>query len=212
MNTQENKTRFEQELSSVGRQGIDRLLDYCRRSDFYTAPSSTQYHLSVKGGLLQHSLNVLDALRGMLRDNGDGTRSYMVAGREIARYKEETLILTALLHDICKTKFYSTELRNKKIDGRWTEVEVFTVNDEIPYGHGEKSVMMATEFVRLTMEEKMAIRWHMGFPESHGDRMNFSAALQKYPLVWALHNADMQAANFMEDITTLHPAFETTGQ
>jgi len=30
---------------------------------------------------------------------------------------------------------------------------------------GEKSVMMISEFIKLTNEEKYAIRWHMGFTE-----------------------------------------------
>lgn len=61
--------RFETELAKVDRPGADKLLAYIRKSDFYTAPASTRFHLSCPGGLLQHSLNVLDALRGLLSWN-----------------------------------------------------------------------------------------------------------------------------------------------
>lgn len=64
MNREANIARFEAELAKVQRPGMDKLLEYIRHSDFYTAPASTKYHLSCEGGLLQHSLNVLDACGG----------------------------------------------------------------------------------------------------------------------------------------------------
>lgn len=72
MNREANIARFEAELDKVQRPGMGLLLEYIRRSDFYTAPASTHYHLSCEGGLLQHSLNVLDALRGLLMKEPDG--------------------------------------------------------------------------------------------------------------------------------------------
>ena len=66
MNIQKNIARFEGELAKVNRPGMDKLLEYIRKSDFYKAPASTKYHLACEGGLLQHSLNVLDALRSTL--------------------------------------------------------------------------------------------------------------------------------------------------
>ena len=69
MNIKNNITRFEAELTKVQRSGMDKLLEYIQGSDFYRAPASTKYHLACPGGLLQHSLNVLDALRGLLQWN-----------------------------------------------------------------------------------------------------------------------------------------------
>lgn len=66
MNNEKNISRFEAELAKIQRPGMDKLMEYIKKSDFYTAPASTKYHLSTPGGLLQHSLNVLDALRGLL--------------------------------------------------------------------------------------------------------------------------------------------------
>ena len=112
MDKEELIARFESEMAKVKRPGIDKLMDYIRKSDFYTAPASTKFHLSCESGLLQHSLNVLDALRGLLQEeqtNEDGTKAwfYTVAGTSVAQVKDESVILIALLHDICKTYFYS---------------------------------------------------------------------------------------------------------
>lgn len=68
-----DKERFEELMQSVSdRPGFDRLMNYIRKSDFYTAPASTRFHLSCEGGLLQHSLNVYDALIGRLQMLDDG--------------------------------------------------------------------------------------------------------------------------------------------
>ena len=72
------------------------------------------------------------------------------------------------------------------------------MNDKNPYGHGEKSVMMIEEFMKLSMEERYAIRWHMGMSEVQNIN-TFNQACEKYPLVLLLHMADQEASHFMED-------------
>lgn len=110
-----DRERFEKLMQTISdRPGFDRLMNYIRKSDFYTAPASTRFHLSCEGGLLQHSLNVYDALTGRLEKQQDGEYHYMVAGKSVASFSQGTLVVTALLHDICKTNFYTVEYRNKK--------------------------------------------------------------------------------------------------
>lgn len=198
--------RFEAEMARVKRPGVDKLMDYIRKSDFYTAPASTKFHLSCESGLLQHSLNVLDALRGLLDENQvneDGTEMwfYIVAGHPVIQISDESLIIIALLHDICKTYFYSTSTRNVKNEktGKWEKVPFYTVNDLMPLGHGPKSAMLVKNYIKLTSEEMYAIWWHMGFTDQNTDTLSLTAAIQKYPIIWALHTADMMASNFMED-------------
>ena len=70
-------------------------------------------------------------------------------------------------------------------------------DDPLPYGHGEKSVYIVNGFIRLTREEAMAIRWHMGFSGTEDPR-TVGQALQKYPLAFALATADMEASYFLE--------------
>ena len=55
-------SEFERLLTSVNRDGIDKLLAYIRKSDFYRAPASTRFHSCHEGGLLEHTLNVYHCL------------------------------------------------------------------------------------------------------------------------------------------------------
>ena len=211
MNNERNRERFERLMAGVKRPGIENLMNYIRRSDFFTAPASTQFHLACPGGLLQHSLNVYDVLEAGLTPETapDGTpvRIYACAGRRVAWFTEESVTIMGLLHDICKTNFYGTELRNRKVDGKWQQVPVYVVDDKVPYGHGEKSVMMIEQFMRLKPEERYAIRWHMGFTDT-SDVRTISQAIERYPAVWALHDADIKASKFMEGAEGNLPAFE----
>ena len=52
------KEEFIELLKSTNRDGIDKLLAWIEKSDFYKAPASTRFHGSYEGGLLEHSLNV----------------------------------------------------------------------------------------------------------------------------------------------------------
>ena len=217
-----NKERFEELLSKASeRPGFDGLMNYIRKSDFYTAPASTKFHLSCEGSLLQHSLNVYDALIGKLLPGENDTFRYQVHGKDVATFKGETLAIVALLHDLCKTNFYETEMRNQKTydpekvkaaaawqvkkdnAGQfiWESVPTYVVNDKNPYGHGEKSVMMIEEFMKLTMEERYAIRWHMGMGDcTYNEVQAFNKSCEKFPLVLLVHIADQEASHFMEDI------------
>ena len=120
-------------------------------------------------------------------------------------FSEETIAIVALLHDVCKVNFYTTEMRNRKNEetGQWEKVPFYTINDTLPYGHGEKSVYIISGYLygegRLTRDEACAIRWHMGF--SYGsieERGTIGKALEMYPLAFALHVADMEASYFLE--------------
>ena len=198
MNREQNIARFEAELGKIKRPGIDKLMNYIRKSDFYTAPASTRYHLSCEGGLLQHSLNVLDVLRGILAQTEDGWE-YRVAGKTVLTIPDESVTIIALLHDICKTYFYTTSMRNAKNEqtGRWEKVPYYTVSDKMPLGHGPKSAMIVKQYMELTTPEMYAIWWHMGFTDT-SDTLALGQAIDAQPIVWAMHTADMMASHFME--------------
>lgn len=133
---------------------------WLEKTDFFTAPASTKYHLSVEGGLLEHSLNVYNRLLELVKnENLKRTGSNVVDERTL-----ENVTICALLHDVCKVNFYKVAYRNQKNETtkEWKKVPYYTVEDKFPYGHGEKSVFLIERFIRLTVEEAMAIRWHMG--------------------------------------------------
>ncbi len=173
------KENFIELLNGIDREGMDKLIEFLNHSDFFEAPASTKYHGAWKGGLLEHSMKVYEILKTKTEDT-------------------DSCKIIALLHDICKTNFYKTDFRNVKKDGVWEQVPYYTVEDGIPYGHGEKSVMMISEFIKLTPEEKYAIRWHMGFTEPKELYGTISAAYKKYPIALLMHEADLEATYFYD--------------
>lgn len=200
MDIKNNITRFEAELGKVQRPGMDKLLEYIRKSDFYKAPASTKYHLAAPGGLLQHSLNVLDALRGLLSWRSDGNWEYRAAGKVVDTISDDSVIMMALLHDICKTHFYGTSTRNQKNEatGRWEKVPFYTLNDMMPLGHGPKSAMIIKQYTTLTSQELYAIWHHMGMNGNYENDNAVGKSIEMYPAVLALQTADMMASRFME--------------
>ena len=179
--------------SKIQREGSERLLDYLSRGcDFFTAPASTRYHGNYPGGLLEHSLNVYDCLVDYL----SRPRVKEVYGLSFA---EESVAIVALCHDLCKVDFYKESTRNVKEDGVWKTVPYYTIEDQLPYGHGEKSVYIVSGFMRLTRDEAFAIRYHMGFSGTE-DNNTVGSAFAKFPLAVALATADMEAAYFVEGL------------
>jgi len=172
-------------LRSTKRQGVEELITYLDNSDFKIAPASTKYHGSYEGGLLEHSLNVYNEC---LKQNK------LI---ELFNIQQDTIIITALLHDICKTNFYQMEMRNVKENGQWVQKEVYTVNDLFPIGHAEKSIIIAQQFIQLSDVEIAMIRGHMGGWVSD-QYFNPSQLYDKYPEALILQIADMTATYVLE--------------
>jgi len=189
---EKNKEKFITLLKSTKREGIESLIEWLETTDFYKAPASTKYHSNYEGGLLQHSLNVYYELERLINN-------LMQMSENTIIFNKESIILVALLHDLCKTNIYKIDYRNAKNEfGQWIKVPYYTVNDNEPYGHGEKSVMLASQFIRLTLEEMYSIRWHMGFTEGKEQYNYVSATYDKYILALLTHIADLEATYFME--------------
>lgn len=163
--------------ANIKRDGADKLLKFLEDSDFFSAPCSTRFHLCVEGGLVKHSLNVYNRLKTLATTESD-----------------ETIAICGLLHDLCKVNFYVVDYRNaKNKQGVWEKVPYYTVEDKLCYGHGEGSVFLISKFISLTMEEAIAIRYHMGgFDESiRGGNYSFGNAASMYQLCPKLICADL---------------------
>ena len=177
--------------SCITREGADKFLDYlCEKTDFFSAPASTRFHGAYEGGLLEHSLNVYECLCDFVKHS-------RFCEKHGFSFSEESLAIVALLHDVCKTNFYKTEMRNVKKNGVWESVPYYTIEDNLPYGHGEKSVYIISGFMKLTRDEAFAIRYHMGF-SGNEDPGTVGRALEMYPLAHAVSVADMQASFYVE--------------
>lgn len=207
---EENIKRFEEIFSEIKREGSDKLLEFIRNSDFYKAPASTRFHLNEEGGLLQHSLNVYDCLVAI---------SEMPLWKPyVGNVSKETLVIVSLLHDLCKTYFYVADFKNQKTydkekvefasprevkhdakgDYIWEMAPCYTIDNKYPLGHGSKSVIFIQMYMKLTMEEIMAINWHMGAYCDSSQWSELSDAFEKYPLALALHQADAMASALLE--------------
>ena len=182
------KEKFIELLKSTNRPGIEDLISFLEKTDFFTAPASTRFHGSFEGGLVEHSLKVYEILDYKAKNN--------VLKLEIP---DDTIKIVSLLHDICKLNFYIVDYRNaKNALGEWEKVPYYTIDDTIPYGHGEKSVMMISEYIKLTPEEKYSIRWHMGYTEPKELYNTIGSAYKKYPLALMMHEADLEATYFYD--------------
>lgn len=175
-----NKEQFEKIVrSTITRQDPENLLIALGSTDFYFAPASTRYHDSYEGGLVTHSLLVHKELQHEVEGLG---------------YSDETIAIVSLFHDLCKVGYYKTDMRNTKDEnGKWIQVPYYTVDDKFPYGHGEKSVYLLQQHLKLTDQEATAIRWHMGAYSGQQDWKTLSDAYTQFPLALHLHISDMKA-------------------
>ena len=185
------KQKYIQLLRSTEVEGIDDLIDYLQGTDFFVAPASSKFHGNYKFGLLLHSLNVLSNLVKI-------NQSFNLA------IPDNRMILAALLHDICKAGCYKQYEFRRNIDRTWFTCIGYKYETDLPLGHGEKSVMIAQQFIKLDFETLAMIRWHMGAYEDC-NKLELASACNKYKSVVALQIADTQASNFMEDIVELGP-------
>lgn len=189
LNEREFVTRVKQHIK---RDGIHNLLEYLiNDTDFFYAPCSTRYHLSIEGGLSAHSLNVDDIFNTL-------------CNIFMPDFPEESRHICALFHDLCKFHCYNQANKSRKTgkilpNGKpeWEDYIGYDFVEEFPYGHGEKSVYLLHKYISLTDEEAMAIRWHMGFSDStfKGGQQSVSNAMKLYPVIALLHSADIIASS-----------------
>lgn len=185
-NTGSNKTDFLAYCRGlIHRDGINELLDWLEKSDFFTAPASTKYHGAYEGGLCEHSLNVFDQLARLVHEDPLGSG---------CTFSDESIAIVSLFHDLCKVNMYKQDFKNVKVNGVWTQVPCYTHDEKFVFGgHGSKSVFLIERFMMLTLEEAVAINCHMGSWDGNKD---VGAAFERYPLAWFTHVAD-EAATFL---------------
>lgn len=169
----------------------DKFMNYLKEGGFFTAPASTKYHGAYEGGLYDHSNAVFQRLLKLTEDN------------DLVWERDESPFIIGYFHDLCKCDQYT------KLPGKTIEVAgaSFVDNDGYHYefnantllkGHGSKSVMILSQFITLTEEEMLCIRYHMGAYEKE-EWTEFDKAIHKYPNVLWTHMADMLASK-VDDI------------
>ncbi len=186
----------------IKREGLEPLLAHLEKGDFFQAPTSTKYHLNVPGGLCLHSLNVFETA---VKICDNVLKPAVESG--VSNFKfvpdMESIAIATLFHDFCKIGLYHPCIRYKKDEqNNWVTYNGYNVEDNFPFGHGEKSCFLIERFLRLKPEELLAIRWHMGMfdmgEQGSSQRMSFYRALEMYPLVSIVHSADMLSSHLLE--------------
>jgi hypothetical protein len=188
-NLEENKQKFLQIYNeNIKRDGAKDMLDYLEKTDFFSSPASSRFHSSFEGGLCLHTLNVYARFKKILEcEYGKNYQD---------KISDESVAVIALLHDVCKIENYKLDFRNVKVNGEWTKQSFYNYNEnELPYGHGEKSVYMISGYMKLSREEALAINWHMGAFDTRvlGGSFDLSRAFRSYPLALLFHMADLSA-------------------
>lgn len=156
------------------------MLDWLVNKGFFTAPASTKYHGAHEGGLYQHSASVMKFLVQLTKDNN------------LYWQDERSPYIVGMFHDLCKIDQYKA-----------TDYTVVPKNpilyqyntDTLLKGHGEKSVMLLSQFYRLTEEEICCIRYHMGAFTPTEEWNDYTRAIHAYPNVLWTHHADMLASH-----------------
>ena len=155
---------------------------------FFTQPASTKYHGDYEGGLFDHSYEVAKVLIDMTEKlNLEWTRP-------------ESPYIIGMFHDLCKIDNYLTvvddpgEIMMGTGKEKGKEIHFEYNPNTILKGHGDKSVMLLSQFMTLTEEEILCIRFHMGAYEGQDQGDNYDKAIRKYETVLFTHTADMYAS------------------
>lgn len=171
--------------------GNNKLMKYLEEDGFFTAPASTKYHGAYEGGLYDHSECVFKYLSRLTENNN------------LIWQRPESPFIIGMFHDLCKCDQY------KKVGGtvlmfqgqELSRPEGYHYefnNSTLLKGHGPKSIMILSQFINLTEEEMLCIRYHMGAYETD-EWDEFDKAIRKYPNVLWTHMADMLASK-VDDI------------
>lgn len=158
---------------------------YLLTTDFFTCPASSRYHLRVAGGLFLHSHFVVEHLR-FLRSNPNLPPPSM-------KFDEsDTLSILGYFHDLCKVGIYRKDFRWSKDSGVWEKVDTWKKEDLVPLGHGEKSALILQNYIRLSLDELLAIRYHLGpwDPANSAWTNDFQLANNQCRLLGFMFNAD----------------------
>ena len=178
------EAKYRNYFNYINRPGAADLLQWMDTNGFFEAPASKRHHGAEPGGLAQHSINVC---RRLIQMNAEEERR-----QQSLNYDLETLAICGLLHDLCKIDAY----RKVGFEG----INEYQLTKNFPAGHGEKSVILILQFMHLTQEEILAIRWHMGQYDfyARGGGYDLDNAFRQSKLAVMLHLADMMATHFDE--------------
>ena len=154
---------------------------YLLANGFFSAPASTKYHGAYEGGLFDHSFAVMNFLVELSAKNG------------LKWQRAESPFIVGMFHDLCKIDQYRIDNSEPYTVGEATRYEYRTDTDF--KGHGDKSILLLCQYMKLTEEEVMCIRYHMGAFVEKDEWRDYTGAVHRYANVLWTHHADMLASH-----------------
>lgn len=167
----------------------DDFLKWLEENGFFNAPASTKYHGNYAGGLFDHSFMVMNLL------------VELSAANALKWKRPASPFIVGMFHDLCKIDQYRHPVTGhiEEFNGGRTPIydeQAWEYNpDTLLKGHGDKSVMLLSQFYTLTDEEIMCIRYHMGAFTDKSEWNDYTRAVSQYPNVLWTHQADMLASH-----------------
>jgi hypothetical protein len=157
------------------------FLKWLAENGFFTAPASTKYHGNYEGGLFDHSFMVMNLLVELSAANG------------LKWKRPASPFLVGMFHDLCKIDQYRIDNSTPYTVGEPTRYEY---NPNTMYkGHGDKSIILLSQFTTLTDEETACIRYHMGAFTEKEEWRDYTRAVHAFPNILWTHQADMLASH-----------------
>lgn len=188
--TESKEEIFNEYLRKTKREGIEDLIDYLFQEGFYQAPASGGNHMAKAGGLLEHSLNVLQVAEKL--------SVALLGGKNITDEMRNSIVISCLLHDIGKMGDFGKQMYVENIlktTKKISEKKPYKRNTELSaVPHAVRSVKLATLFIDLTEEEEWAILTHDGMY----DYAKTFLQGHESQLFMILHWADMWASRVIE--------------
>lgn len=157
---------------------------------FFSAPASSKYHGAYDGGLYEHSCNVFYRLKDLTNKN------------RLIWKRPQSPFIVGMFHDLCKCDNYNRVLAPDPLDditgNHHLPIVRFERNENtLLKGHGAKSIILLSQFITLTDEEILCIRYHMGAYEKD-EWQEYDQAIRKYENCLWTHMADMLASKIDE--------------
>ena len=199
MKKEEQIKFFRESMMSTQREGMEDLLDFAEELGFFEAPASGGNHLCKDGGLLEHTVNVMQLAEKI---------GVAMLGGAAYNKIHDSVIIAAGLHDLGKCGRYGNPyyVENMIQDGKPTkkdpvqkykrsEAKPFKISPDLCHiDHPLRSVELAARYIDLTEEEEHAIFYHDG---AYGS-LAYDLKGDEAPLQVIVHFADFWSAQFVE--------------
>ena len=168
----EESWRISEFVAFMGDRVPAKFMEWLIEKGFFVKPASIHHQGQNEGDLFMHSITVAQELL------------HLTEKLDLKWENPRSPYIVGMFHDLCKIDNYQ-----KTEDEKWEYN-----NAPLLKGHGDKSVILLQQFIQLTDEEMLCIRWHMGAFDEKENWNSFGRSVTKYPNVLYTHVADMIAA------------------